>query len=339
MKDTKKIALVTGIFGQDGSYMAEYLLGLGYEVHGISREKHQGKLAESIESLTTIHYGDIKDQMFVDRVLEQTVFDEIYNFAAISDLGTANKNPEETKKINHDAVGFIFNKAIEVNPKVRLFQASSSQMFDTSVSPQNEDTQFVPRNVYAETKIDAHNDFVVGLRKRGVFVCSGFLFNHESPRREDRFVTGKIAKTMTKIKLGLIDTPLELGNMDMERDWGFAGDFVRAAHLMLQAKEPKDYVVATGKLHTVREFVEEGARCLGLNISWKSEGIDEYGVDDSGKVIVKVNKDFYAPKETFKMVGDISKIKQDLGWEPSVSFESLVSMMIKNNLEELSVEN
>jgi GDPmannose 4,6-dehydratase len=271
--------------------------------------------------------------------LESTHFDEIYNYAAISDLGTAKKNPEETVKINHDAVGLIFEKASELNPKVRLYQASSSQMFDTSSFPQNEETSFDPRNIYAEAKIAAYKDFVLGLRAKGIFSCSGFLFNHESPRREERFVTGKIVRTLARIKLGIIDTSLELGNMDMERDWSFAGDFVGAAYLMLQADKPSDYVLASGVLHTVREFVEVSAKHLGLKITWHGEGVDEYGTDEKGKVIIKVNKDFYAPKETFKMVGDISKIQKDLAWKPRVSFDELVGMMVSGALEEPTQKN
>jgi GDPmannose 4,6-dehydratase len=332
----KRKALVTGIYGQDGSYAAELLLSNGYEVHGISREKHENTVAENIELNTTVHYGDIKDEFFVHKVLEENNFDEIYNYAAISDLGTATKNPEETKKINYEAVGVLFEKASQLNPKVRLYQASSAQMFDTSAWPQNEETPFIPRNVYAEAKILAYKDFVVGLRQKGIFVCSGFLFNHESPRREERFVTGKITKTLSKIKLGLIDTPLELGNIDMESDWGFAGDYVSAAFLMLSADEPKDYVIASGILHTVREFVEASAKELDTHITWQGSGVDEVGVDGVGKVVVKINKDFYAPKESSKMIGDISKIKKDLSWYPKTSFEELVSMMVQSNLMELS---
>lgn len=336
MKECSKVALVTGIYGQDGSYAAELLHAKGYTVHGISRERHGKQYEQSIDLFATVHFGDITDESFVDTIFEKIKFDEIYNFAAISDLGTAKKFPELTQSINHHAVGFLFTKAYQLNPDVRMFQASSAQMFDTSVSPQNEHTPFLARNGYAEAKIAAHQDFVVGLRSQGAFVCSGYLFNHESPRREERFVTGKISRTLSKIKLGLIDTPLELGNMDMERDWSFAGDCVEAAYMILQAKKPKDYIIASGVLHTVREFVENTCESLGISITWQGVGIDELGVDESGKTIVKVNPDFYAPKEDFTMVGDISNIKRDLGWEPKVAFQDLVRMMVESNFSELA---
>ena len=339
MKGNRKIALVTGILGQDGSYAAELLVSRGYEVHGISREKHNKPYANWIEANTTLHFGDMTDEAFLDALFAETTFGEVYNYAAISDLATAKKFPEETWKINHNAVGFLFTKASQKNPKVHLFQASSSQMFDTVFSPQNENTPFLNKNSYAEAKIAAHKDFVVGFREKGMFACSGFLFNHESPRREERFVTGKISRTLTRIKLGIIDTPLELGNMEMERDWSFAGDFVEGAHSMLQASEPRDYILASGATRTVRQFVELTAKHLNLSISWQGEGVDETAIDETGKVIVTVNKDFYAPKEGFTMVGDISKIKKDLGWEPKVSFDELVKMMAEGALLELKTTN
>lgn len=339
MKDTKKTVLVTGVLGQDGSYLVELLLQKGYRVYGIDRESLDRPYAKNIESQCILHYGDITDEYFLARVFENALYDEVYNFAAISDLGTAKKFPEETLKINHHAVGLLFQKAVEVNHQVRLFQASSSQMFDVSAFPQNEDTVFLAKNIYAEAKIAAHKDFVIGLREKGVFACSGFLFNHESPRREERFVTGKIVRTLAKIKLGLIDTPLEIGNMDMERDWSFAGDIVSGAHMMLQAETPHDYVLASGVLHTVRDFVEYSAKNLGISLSWKGEGVDESGVGENGTVIVRINKDFYASKEVLKTVGDISRIKKDLGWEPKVSFEELVKMMVESALLEFKTKN
>jgi GDPmannose 4,6-dehydratase len=328
-----KRALITGITGQDGSYLAEFLIKKGYEVYGLVRRTSNDPLMRiddlSIHGKIKLVSGSLRDLNAVSRVMDQVVPDEVYNLAAQSHVGVSFDCPEETLDINYYGVGRVVNEAIRVNPKVRIYQASTSEMFGKSKPPQNEETPFQPVSPYAEAKLKAHEDFVVHYREKGYYICSGILFNHESPRRGSHFVTRKITISLAKIKLGLQDN-MELGNLDAKRDWGYALDYVEAMWLMLQQDKPNDFVIATGKSHSVREFVELAAAELGIGISWSGSGLEEKGMDKlTGKVIVKINPKFYRPAEVDFLLGDATKAKEMLGWEPKTDLRALVSMMVK----------
>lgn len=328
-----KKALITGITGQDGSYLAEFLLKKGYEVYGIVRRTSNDPFARFDYPNIKIHKidGNLRDLGTLRRAMEDVVPDEIYNLAAQSHVGVSFNCAEETEDINYYGVGRVVNEAIRVNPKVKIYQASTSEMFGSSKPPQNEKTEFNPVSPYADAKRRAHDDFVVNIRDKGYFICSGILFNHESPRRGAQFVTRKITISLAKIKLGLQDC-LELGNLDAKRDWGFAGDYVEIMWKMLQQKQPKDYVIATGESHTVRDFVNASAEVLGIKIKWSGKGEKEIGKDENGKTIVRVNPKFYRPAEVNYLCGDPSKAKKDLNWKPKVTFKELVKMMVEHDL-------
>lgn len=339
-----KKALITGISGQDGSYLAELLLDKGYEVHALLRRTSNdptSRLQDIFRNRTVnFHYGDIRDLNRVSKVMSEVVPDEVYNLAAQSHVGVSFECPEETWDIDYYGVGRVVNEAVKANPKVRIYQASTSEMFGNSPAPQNEKTPFDPQSPYAEAKVMAHQDFIVNKReKQGVFSVSGILFNHESPRRGKQFVTRKITHSFAKIAAG-IQTHVELGNLDAKRDWGFAGDYVEAMHLILQQDTPDDYVIATGQSKTVREFVEVTAVKFGYEIEWSGEQEKEIGVDKkSGDVLVKINPKFYRPAEVHYLEGDASKAKTKLGWEPKHSFEQLVEMMVKHDIDLVSAIN
>ncbi len=332
-----KKALITGITGQDGSYLSEFLLKKGYEVYGLVRRTSNDPFARFDYPNIKIHKidGNLRDLATVRRAMEEVVPDEVYNLAAQSHVAVSFTCPEETEDINYYGAGRVINEAIRVNPKVKIYQASTSEMFGSSKPPQNEKTPFNPVSPYADAKRRAHDDFVVNMREKGYFVCSGILFNHESPRRGAQFVTRKITISLAKLKLGLQDK-LELGNLSAKRDWGFAGDYVEVMWKMLQQKVPRDYVIATGESHTVREFVTAAAAALGIKIRWSGKGVKEVGKDETGKVIIQVNPKFYRPTEVEYLCGDASKAKKELGWKPKVSFEELVQMMVENDLEHYS---
>jgi len=333
-----KRALITGITGQDGSYLAEFLLGKGYEVYGMMRRTSNDPLTrfdEDMESKENFHllYGNLRDVAAIERVIEESNPDEIYNLAAQSDVGVSFKCPEETTEINYYGVGRLVNAVLKHNPKVRVYQASTSEMFGKTQPPQNEDSPFQPVSPYSEAKLKAHEDFVVGYReKHGLFICSGFLFNHESPRRGEHFVTRKISISLAKIKLGLQDS-FELGNLDAKRDWGFAGDYVRLMWMMLQQDKPDDYVIATGESRTVRDFVNAAAEALDMKITWEGKGLDEIAKDENGKIILRINEKYYRPNEVDYLLGDSSKAQKVLGWKTDVNFKELVAMMTKSDLE------
>jgi len=331
-----KKALITGITGQDGSYLAELLVSKGYEVYGFLRRSSTDPLMRieelHLEGKLKLVYGNLRDIASIKRALEESQPDEIYNLAAQSDVGISFKIPEETTEINYYGVGRLVNEAMEINPKVRIYQASTSEMFGKTNPPQNEDSVFAPVSPYGEAKLKAHEDFVVGYReKHGLFICSGFLFNHESPRRGEHFVTRKITLSLAKIKLGLQEY-MELGNLEAKRDWGFAGNYVEAMWLMLQQDKPEDIVIATGESHTVRDFVNAAAKALDMKITWEGSGLEEVGKDENGKIVVKINKNFYRPAEVDYLLGDATKAKEKLGWEPKVTFYGLVEMMAKSDL-------
>jgi GDPmannose 4,6-dehydratase len=337
MRDNmKKRAFITGITGQDGSYLAEYLLEKGYDVWGLMRRTsldplmRLGSLAK--DRKIKLLYGNMRDIGSLERALSEARPDEIYNLAAQSQVWISFKCPEETMEINYHGLGRLIHEAVKINPKVRIYQASTSEMYGTTKPPQNETSPFRPVSPYGEAKLLAHEDFVKGYRERhGLFICSGILFNHESPRRGENFVTRKITISLSKIKLGLQDT-FSLGNLDAKRDWGFAGDYVRAMHLMLQQKKPKDYVIATGESHSVRDFVEAACRALDMPLIWKGSGLKERGISN-GKTILVIDKEFYRPSEVDNLRGDSSRAKRELGWTPSVTFNGLVEVMVRADYE------
>lgn len=338
IKNKIKTALITGITGQDGSYLAEFLLSKGYRVYGLVRRSsndplvriHQLVLSQKIRMV----YGNVRDSATIRWALEQARPDEIYNLAAQSHVGISFQCPDETFEVNYYGVGRLANEAMRLNRNVKIYQASTSEMFGGTRPPQNEKSPFAPLSPYAESKLRAHQDFVVGYRgEHGLFICSGILFNHESPRRGENFVTRKITISLAKIKRGL-QKYFELGNLNAIRDWGFAGDYVEAMWLMLQQKHPDDFVIATGQTHTVREFVEQAGRALGISISWSGSGLEEVGKDAHGKVIVKVNKGLYRPADVDYLCGDSKKARKKLGWKPKVTFAELTKMMAIHDMRQ-----
>ena len=334
-----KRVLITGVTGQDGSYLAELLIDKGYDVYGLLRRSSTDPLMR-IKDLHNsrklkLVYGNVTDLHAVRSAMEKVRPDEVYNLAAQSDVRISFDCPVETMEINYYGFGKVVNEAMTVNPKVRIYQASTSEMFGKTHPPQNEDSPFAPASPYGFSKLKAHEDFVVSYRQRhGLFVCSGILFNHESPRRGENFVTRKITTSLARVKLGLQDY-FELGNLEAKRDWGFAGDYVEAMWLMLQRDKPEDFVVATGESHTVRDFVGAAAKALDMKINWQGEGLNEVGIDENGKAIIKINPDFYRPTEVDYLLGDSSRARKELGWKPKVNFNVLVAMMAKADLEKL----
>jgi GDPmannose 4,6-dehydratase len=327
-----KKALITGITGQDGAYLAPLLLDKGYEVHAIMRRTSNDPTARlnGLFSGRKVHFheGNIRDLNRVRDIMESVVPDEVYNLAAQSHVATSFKCPDETWDINYYGVGRVVNEAIKVNPQVRIYQASTSEMFGNSPAPQSELTPFAPESPYAEAKLRAHEDFIVNKRnKQDVFAVSGILFNHESPMRGKQFVTRKITHSFAKIAAG-VQSHMELGNLNAVRDWGFAGDYVKAMYLMLQQDTPQDFVIASGESNTVRDFIDISAKYFGYDIEWEGKDEQEIGVDKkNGKTLVKVNSEFYRPREVNYLLGDASKANNILKWEPEYSFEKLVSVM------------
>lgn len=328
---TKRI-FITGIAGQDGSYLSEFLTEKNCRIFGLTNHKYPNNAAsmEAINRLgdqVTLIEGDIVDTDLLVRIMKDIKPHEIYNLAAISSVSESFKIPEKVMEVNFYAFKRLVDEAIAIVPKVRIYQASSSEMFGKATAPQNERTDFMPVSPYGESKLRAHREVVLAYREqKGVHICSGIMFNHESPRRGGSFVTQKIVTDLAKVKLGLLDH-IELGNLDVRRDWGFAGDYVKAMYLILNRDQPDDYVIATGKSHTVRDFVNETARSLDLNIKWTRQGEWEEAVDNQGRSLVKVNPIFYRPKELAATVGDSTKARKILGWKPEVDFEGLVKMM------------
>jgi len=336
MKKQKR-ALITGITGQDGSYLAELLVGKGYKVYGLIRRSSNDPFVRlpELKHKVTFLYGNLRDIATIEAAVDESNPDEIYNLAAQSDVGVSFKCPHETIETNYYGVGRIVNAALAKNPKVRIYQASTSEMYGKAKPPQNETTVFMPVSPYGESKLRAHEDFIVASReKRGAFTVSGILFNHESPRRGEHFVTRKITISLAKIKLGLQDS-FELGNLEAKRDWGYAADYVEAMWKMLQFDKPEDFVIATGESHTVRDFVEAAASALGMPIHWSGKGLKEVGKTADGKIVIRVNKKYYRPAEVHYLLGDSAKAKKKLGWNPKVKFGELVRMMTETDYERL----
>jgi len=337
-----KRALITGITGQDGSYLAEFLLDKGYEVHGLMRRSSTEPLIRIqdlvFDEKVSLHMGDLRDSESMRRVIERVSPDEIYNLAAQSDVGISFECPEESYAINYEGVRNVVAAAYNHNKNIRVYQASTSEMFGKTNPPQNENTAFQPVSPYAEAKHKAHEDIVLKYRNDlGMHISSGILFNHESPRRGKHFVTRKITHSLAKVMLGL-QSHVTLGNLDAKRDWGYAGDYVDAMWRMLQQDKADDYVIATGESRTVREFVEAAGNALGMPITWEGNGVNEVGKDSRGNVIVKISERFYRPHEVDYLLGDATKAKEKLGWTPKTSFQELVDMMIASDLRDAKYE-
>ncbi|MGH8209009.1 MAG: GDP-mannose 4,6-dehydratase [Steroidobacteraceae bacterium] len=340
-----KRALITGITGQDGAYLAELLLGKGYEVHGIKRRASSFN-TNRIDHLYQdphergvrlhLHYGDLTDATNLIRIVQQVQPDEIYNLAAQSHVAVSFETPEYTA--NSDALGTLrILEAIRIlglEKKTRFYQASTSEMFGkVQEIPQRETTPFYPRSPYGAAKVYAHWITVNYREAYGLFACSGILFNHESPLRGETFVTRKITRGLARIQQQL-ETCLYLGNLDSLRDWGHARDYVRAQWLMLQQAEPEDFVIATGVQYSVREFVTRAASQLGMSLEWRGSGVDEQGVDtSSGRTIVKIDARYFRPTEVETLLGDATKARTKLGWQPEIGFGDLVKEMIAEDLE------
>ena len=330
-----KIALITGITGQDGSYLAEFLLEKGYEIHGIVRRSSliNTHRIDGIFDRLNLHYGDLTDSTNLVRVIQKVQPDEIYNLGAQSHVKVSFEMPEYTADV--DAVGTLrileAVRLLGMENKVRIYQASTSELYGlVQETPQRETTPFYPRSPYGVAKLYGYWITKNYREAYGMYACSGILFNHESPRRGETFVTRKIVRALSKISCGLQDC-LYLGNLDAKRDWGHAKDYVEAMWLMLQQDEPEDFVIATGKQYSVREFVEEAAPYFGMKIAWMSKNLGEVGYDmNSKKIVIRVDPKYFRPAEVTTLLGDASKAKKILGWEPKISFKQLVEDMCIN---------
>ena len=342
-----KTALITGITGQDGAYLAEFLLKKGYQVHGIKRRSSsfntdridhlytdQHDVAANAPHLT-LHYGDLADSMSLVRIIQQTQPDEIYNLGAQSHVAVSFETPEYTA----DTVGLGALRILEairisgLEKKTRYYQASTSELYGmVQETPQTETTPFYPRSPYAAAKLYAYWITINYREAYGIYACNGILFNHESPIRGETFVTRKITRALARIKLGLQEC-LYLGNLDAKRDWGHAKDYVEMQWLMLQQEQPEDYTISTGEQHTVREFIEVAAQELNINIKWEGSGINEKG-SWKGSTIISVDPYYFRPTEVETLLGDSTKAKKKLGWSPKTTFIELVKEMVEADLRE-----
>ena len=338
-----KKALITGITGQDGSYLAEFLIEKGYEVHGIKRRSsmfntqridqiYQNPQVDSRNFV--MHYGDLSDALNITRVIQEVQPDEIYNLGAQSHVGISFQTAEYTSDI--DAIGTLrileAIKFLGLTEKTKFYQASTSELYgQAQESPQNENTPFYPRSPYGVAKLYAYWITVNYREAYGIYACNGILFNHESPVRGETFVTRKITRALTRIKLGL-QKKLFIGNLNALRDWGHARDFVEAQWLMLQQKTPEDFIIATGKQYSVREFINVASKKLGMKINWRGKDLNEVGICN-GQEIIKVDSRYFRPLEVETLLGDSSKAKRKLKWSPKISFEQLVKEMIDHDLE------
>jgi GDPmannose 4,6-dehydratase len=336
-----KSALITGITGQDGSYLAEFLLEKGYEIHGIRRRgstRNTERLNQFDDSdhdgTIRLHYGDLADGGNISRLIQDIKPDEVYNLAAQSDVGVSFLQPEYTGEVNGLGVVRLLDAIREVDLDTRIYQASTSELFgDVESQPQDESTPFHPRSPYGTAKLYAYWITQNYREAYDMFVSNGILFNHESPRRGENFVTRKITLGTAEIDQGR-STPIQLGNLDARRDWGFAPEYVRAMWSMLQEDAPDDYVVATGEAHTVREFVTKAFECVGRTVEWEGDGVDERGYDrDTGQELVTVESELFRPADVNALVGDASKIQRELGWQPDTTFSELVEIMVQSDLE------
>jgi GDPmannose 4,6-dehydratase len=339
-----KVALITGVTGQDGAYLAEFLLNKGYIVHGVKRRAslfntsridhlYHDPHTEGVRFF--LHHGDLTDSSNLTRLIQQTQPDEIYNLAAQSHVAVSFEEPEYTA--NSDALGPLrVLEAIRIlglEKKTRFYQASTSELYGlVQETPQKETTPFYPRSPYAVAKLYAYWITVNYREAYGMYACNGILFNHESPLRGENFVTRKITRALARIKLGLQER-LYLGNLDAKRDWGHAKDYVEMQWLMLQQEQPEDFVIATGVQYSVRDFVNTAANELGIAIRWDGKGVDEKGYDAAGKCIIVVDPRYFRPTEVETLLGDASKAKAKLGWEPKTTFDELVKEMVREDLK------
>ncbi len=343
-----KKALITGITGQDGSYLAELLLEKGYEVHGLVRRissigtwriDHLYKDKEICDKKLFLHYGDMTDAISITNLITKIKPDEIYNLAAQSHVKISFEIPEITANI--DALGTLklleVVKSLGLINKIKIYQASTSELYGKiTETPQTEKTPFYPRSPYAVAKLYAFWIMKNYREAYNMFACNGILFNHESERRGFNFVTRKITIGLSKIKLGKQEV-LELGNLDSKRDWGYAKEYVEAMWLMLQQDKPEDFVIATGETHSVREFIEACCEELDIKLKWKGSGVDEVGVDENnGKVIIKINSKYFRPTEVDVLLGDPAKVKEKLGWEAKIKFSELAKLMVKSDYDLIS---
>jgi len=335
-----KVALITGITGQDGAYLAEFLLQKGYEVHGIRRRSSSfnteriDPLCEKYPTKLTLHYGDLTDSVSLLRVLQAVKPDEVYNLAAQSHVAVSFEEPEYTANV--DAVGAL--RLLEgickagLSEKSRFYQASTSELYGlVQTVPQTESTPFYPRSPYAVAKLYAYWITVNYRESYGMYACNGILFNHESPLRGHTFVTRKITRALARISLGFQDC-LYLGNLDSKRDWGHAKDYVEMQWLMLQQDKAEDFVIATGEQYSVREFVSVAAKHLGMQLTWEGSGLTEKAYDHQGRCVVAVDPKYFRPSEVDNLLGDASKAKEKLGWTPKISFNALVTEMMEADL-------
>lgn len=341
---SSKVALITGVTGQDGAYLAELLLSKGYEVHGIKRRTslfntdridHLYQDPHEPDIRFKLHHGDLTDATSLIRIIQTVQPDEIYNLAAQSHVAVSFEEPEYTA--NSDALGALrILEAIRIlglEKKTRFYQASTSELYGlVQEVPQKETTPFYPRSPYAVAKLYAYWITVNYREAYGMYACNGILFNHESPNRGETFVTRKITRALARIKLGLQEC-LYLGNLNAKRDWGHARDYVEMQWLMLQQEEPEDFVIATGVQYSVRDFINAAAKELGMAIRWEGEGVDEKGYDASGKCVVAVDPKYFRPAEVETLLGDASKAKSKLGWTPKTRFEDLVTEMVREDLK------
>lgn len=340
-----KKALITGITGQDGSYLAEFLLEKGYEVHGLRRAAsvfntqridHLFSGTHSKSSQIQLHYGDLTDSSNLNRILEQIKPDEIYNLGAQSHVHISFQVPEYTAEVDALGVLRLLDAIKETGIKTKFYQASTSELFGkVRETPQKETTPFYPRSPYGAAKLYAYWVVVNYREAYNLFACNGILFNHESPRRGKIFVTRKITCGIANIKKGIQDK-ICLGNLNAKRDWGYAKDYIEAMWMMLQQEKPDDYVIATGETHTVREFCEEAFGVAGFEIVWEGEGINEKGLNKkNGKVLVEIDPTYFRPTEVDILQGDNTKAREKLGWSPKVTFSELVKIMMEHDLKNI----
>ena len=346
MSKSSKKALITGVTGQDGAYLSEFLLEKGYEVHGIKRRTSlfntdridhlfEGSYGKSGQF--NLHHGDMTDGSSLTRILQLVQPDEVYNLAAQSHVAVSFEEPEYTA--NSDALGALRMleaiRFLDMGKTTKFYQASTSELYGlVQEVPQRESTPFYPRSPYAVAKLYAYWITVNYREAYGLYACNGVLFNHESPVRGETFVTRKITRALARIKVER-QNELRLGNLDAKRDWGHARDFVKMMWLMLQQEHPEDYVIATGRQYSVREFVIKAARVLGMKIAFEGKGLDEVGRDESGRVIVRVDPNYFRPTEVDTLLGDPSKARMQLGWEPETTFEEMIEEMALSDLNKV----
>lgn len=343
----KKVALITGVTGQDGAYLAELLLDKGYEVHGIRRRvsifntqriDHLYQDSHNADTRLFLHYGDMTDSSNLFNIIAKVQPDEIYNLAAQSHVAVSFVEPEYTANV--DALGSLrileAIKTLGLTKKTKFYQASTSELYGLIQEPvQTETTPFYPRSPYAVAKLYAYWITINYREAYGIYACNGILFNHESPLRGETFVTRKITMGLSAIALGLSDV-LYMGNINSLRDWGHAKDYVEMQWLMLQQNQPNDYVIATGEQHSVKEFIELAAKKLGMSIEWKGKGNDEIGINtNTGKTIIKIDPNYYRPTEVENLLGDATKARRELGWAPRIPFDNLVEEMVSYDLQRM----